>query len=93
MTKYVKINEEDFKINKQVKEYLTPDYIYIPYKEGDNLNVKNKEEIYKDSIILASKNKFVYSPVSGTVMGLCDNIVDGKNKGFIVFYKKISFEK
>ena len=84
MAKYVKINEEDFKINKQVKEYLTPDYIYIPYKEGDNLNVKNKEEIYKDSIILASKNKFVYSPVSGTVMGLCDNIVDGKNCKTIV---------
>lgn len=85
MTKYIKINEElNIKCNKQIKEYLSPDYIYLPYHENDNLNVKGKEIIYKDSIVLANKDKFTYSPVSGTVIGLCDNIVNGKKEKTIV---------
>ena len=85
MTKYVKIkNNEDVKINKEIKEYLTPDYIYIPYMESDTLNVKGKESIYKNSIILTNKDKFIYSPVSGIVVGLCDNIVNNKKQKTIV---------
>lgn len=85
MTKYVKIDKDlNIKINKQIKEYLTPDYIYLPYKEGDILNVKDKEEIYKNSIVATNKDKFIYSPVSGIIMGLCNNIVNGKMQKTIV---------
>ncbi len=85
MTKYVKINKDlNFKFDKHIKEYLNPDYVYIPYNDKDNLNVKGNEEIHKNSIVIANKNKFIYSPVSGTVKGMCDNIVDGKKMKTIV---------
>jgi len=80
MSKYIKINEElNIKCNKQIKEYLNPDYVYIPYIKGSILNVKNNEEIQKNSIILVNNDEFIYSPVSGKVVGVCDNLV-GKNK-------------
>ena len=85
MTKYVKIKiDEDINLNKQIKEYLTPDYIYIPYNEGDTLNIKGKENIYKNSIILVNNDKFTYSPVSGTIVGVCDNIVNNQKQKTIV---------
>jgi len=43
-------------------------YIYIPYKEG-SLNVNNAEYIYKEDLII-NNNKRIFSPVSGTVLGL-----------------------
>ena len=85
MSKYVKINEnEDIKLNKQIKEYLSPDYIYIPYEKDSKLNVKDNEEIKKNSIILFNKDKFIYSSVSGTVNGICEMLVDNEKKKTIV---------
>ena len=43
-------------------------YIYIPYKEG-TLNVNNGDYIYKEDLII-NNNKKVFSPVSGTILGL-----------------------
>lgn len=83
MTKYVKINEElDIKYNKQIKEYLSPDYLYIPYNEKDELLIKNKN-VYKNDLLIKN-NCNIYSPVSGIILGLCDNIVDGKKQKTIV---------
>ena len=85
MSKYIKINEElNIKCNKLIKEYLNPDYIYIPYDKNSTLNIKDNEEVYKNSIILVNKDKFTYSPVSGKVLGMCDNIVDNKKMSTIV---------
>ena len=98
MSKYIKINEE-LKItnNKEIKEYLNPDYIYIPYKKDSTLNVKDNEQITKNSIILVNKNNLIYSPISGTIIGLCDNIVDNKVMKTIViendFKEKIQKDK
>ena len=85
MTKYMKIKENlNIKCNKQVKEYLDPDYIYLPYNEGYTINVKGNEEIYKNAIVLLNKNEYIYSPISGTVIGMADNTVDGKKQKTIV---------
>ncbi len=85
MSKYVRIKKDNnIKLNKLIKEYLTPDYIYLPYEKDGVLNVKNKELIYKNSIVIAYKDKFTYSPVSGIITGLCDNIVDGNKVKTIV---------
>jgi electron transport complex protein RnfC len=85
MSKYIKINEElNIKQNKQIKEYLNPDYIYIPYPENSILNIKNNEEIFKNSVILENNQQKIYSPISGTVIGLCENIVDNKKIKTIV---------
>ena len=60
---------KNFIINKQLKNYLDPDYIYVPIKENDKIKIKNHEEIYKGSIILKKENDNYYSSVSGTVIG------------------------
>ena len=101
MTKYIKLNDElKIRYSKQIKEYLSADYIYIPYNKGYNLNIKDGEHLYKKEVILSNNNGFVYSPISGTVIGLCDNIVDGKKAKTIVIEnnfkeqtKKITFAK
>ncbi len=97
MPKYARINKDlNIKLSKQVREYLTPDYIYIPYDNGDTLIVKSNETIYKNNaIITTSKGKSIYSPVSGKVVGLLDNIVDGKKKKTVVIENdfKESLEK
>jgi len=43
-------------------------YIYIPYREG-SLNINNGDYIYKEDLII-NNNKRMFSPVSGTVLGL-----------------------
>jgi len=43
-------------------------YIYIPYKDG-TLNINNGDYIYKEDLII-NNNKKIFSPVSGTVLGL-----------------------
>ena len=85
MTKYIKIKEDNnIKCNKQIKEFLDPDYIYLPYEDGSIINVKGNEEINKNSIVLINNDIFTYSPISGTVIGMTDNIVNGKKQKTIV---------
>lgn len=51
------------------KNYLDPDYIYIPIKENVKLNIKNHENVYKGSVILTKEDDNYYSSVSGEVIG------------------------
>ena len=84
MSKYMKIDKEEVKFNKNIKEYLNPDYIYIPYPNNSKLNVKSNELVDKNSIILINNDNFIYSPVSGKVLGMCENLVNNKKMNTIV---------
>lgn len=79
MTKLVKIEENsDYKCKKNVKEYISPDYIYIPYDSNYKINIHNHDLVLKEEILLSNANTYIYSTVSGIVNGICDMIVDGK---------------
>ena len=55
---------------KRIEDYLTSDYIYLPYYDGMKVLVKDKEYINKNELILYSDDKKVNSSVSGNVLGL-----------------------
>lgn len=81
MSKYIKINEDlNIKFNKGLKTYLNPDYVFIPYHDGVKLNIKNNEIVQKNSILYIDNGRFIYSPISGKISGINDNIVDGKQE-------------
>ena len=75
---------ENLEVSKNVYNYLNPDYIYIPYFEKHNINVKNNETIFKDSIILNQDDKYIYSSVSGVVLGVAQMVVEHKKMPVIV---------
>ena len=53
---------------ERINDIMTPNYIYLPYKNG-SLNIKNGEYIYKEDEIINNENK-IFSPVSGNILGL-----------------------
>ena len=57
-------------MNDSIKNYLTSDYIYVPYNKDLTLNYKEKDYIYMGDIILESDNDKIYSSVSGYLLGL-----------------------
>lgn len=61
-------------IDNSVHEFLNPDYLYIPIKEGLSLSVKTNTEIYKEQVLLKGNGEFVYSPISGKVLGKTDSM-------------------
>lgn len=77
-------NDKRLNAKMIVHNYLSPDYVYIPYEKDFKINVKTKEAIYKDSIVASTDAKFMYSPVSGTVLGLSEMLVNNKKTKVIV---------
>ena len=63
----------------EIYDYLNPDYLYIPLEEGSTLNIDNNNYVHKEQVLLSKKNKFVYSPISGKVIGGTESM-KGNNK-------------
>lgn len=58
-------------INPKIYDFLSPDYVYIPIKEGFKLNIKEGDNVLKESVILKdSFNNKIYSPISGIFNGV-----------------------
>ncbi len=72
-------HDKDLEVNKKTYNYLNPDFVYIPYEKGYILNIKTNETVNKESVLLSKDNKYIYSPISGTVIGACEMIIN-KNK-------------
>lgn len=53
-----------------ILNYLTNDYIYLPYDKNMKLNYKENDYVYKDDVILEDDNNIIYSSVSGKLLGL-----------------------
>lgn len=75
MNSTVSIKEANkMKIDDKVHEFLNPDYLYIPFKEGLELAVKTNNTIYKEQVLLKNNEYFIYSPISGKVLGKTDSM-------------------
>ena len=74
------VNIKKYKtISCERKNYLDPDYIYIPLKENVDIKIKNHDDVFKGSVILSENNDNYYSSVSGKVIG-ATKINDINNK-------------
>lgn len=54
----------------EVKEFLTCDYIYLPYTNREELNFNSNGSVFKCDVITNYLGKSIISPVSGLVVGL-----------------------
>ncbi len=61
--------KKNFQINTTIKEYLDPDYIYVPINGGEKIKITNNQNVYKGSVILNKDEDNYYSSISGTVIG------------------------
>lgn len=52
--------------NIEVNEFFTNDYIYIPYTNKDELNIRSNSLVFKNDLICEN----ISSPVSGKIYGL-----------------------
>ena len=80
------INIENIKLDSFIKSYLNPKYIFIPINEGDKLRVKDNSYVYKNDIVLLTKdNMCVYSSISGKVLGVKDSLyVSGVKPSLVI---------
>lgn len=79
MSKYIKIDKElDIKCNKEVKDFLGPDYVYIPYYNNYELMIKDHNKITMNDILLKKDDNIIYSTISGKIAGITNMIVDNK---------------
>ncbi len=85
MANLIKLNEnKNLKVDKKLYNYLNPSFVYIPYQKGFKLNIKTGEKILKESILLSNNNKYIYSPVSGKVLGATNMAINRKKIPAIV---------
>lgn len=59
----------NIKLQSKIDDYLTPDYVFIPYNSNVKLKVNNNDYIYKNMHILDYEDKKIFSSVSGKFVG------------------------
>ena len=65
----------------ELTEFLINDYIYIPYKNKEDLNIKSDLIVFKEELICNN----IYSPVSGKIYGLSTiNSINGMQNVLII---------
>lgn len=64
----IKINPTNSK-PKEVIDFLNPDYLYIPIREDYEIKVKTKKTVYKGEALMQSDKRYIYSPISGSIVG------------------------
>ena len=65
----------------KIEDFLTSDYIYLPYKKEYNIFYKDKDYIYKNDLIASNGEDFIYSNVSGILLGIA---TVNNNKYFVI---------
>ena len=82
MAKLIKLDKDtSIQITEKIQEYLTPDFVYIPFPA-------RKEDLKKEKNILKASNLYgdVYAPVSGTLTKIEKNFIpSGKLVNCLVF--------
>lgn len=74
----IKTNK-NLKTSDNIINYLSPDYVYIPYDKKYKLNIKINDEVLKEDILLSSEDKYIYSPISGTITGAKMMLINKEN--------------
>jgi len=54
---------------KNVIDYLNPDFVFIPFREGYKLKVENSHPVFKEGILQEGIHSFILSSISGEVIG------------------------
>ena len=63
--------DPNIKLDSYIKSYLNPKYIFLPIYEGFKLRVIDNSYVYKNDIVMISKNgKSKHSSISGRVLGV-----------------------
>lgn len=73
-----------FVYSSQMGEYLNPDYVYVAIKDNYLPIVKNGDNVLKGQTIIENNLNKVYSPISGTVMGVVKKNVNRKIENCMV---------
>ena len=60
---------KNLSIDKNIHDFLNPDYIYVPIYEDDVILVKDNNPVDKEQAIIKRNGEFIYSTVSGTLIG------------------------
>ena len=69
--KTINISKElNNKIVNNYKEYLNPEYLYIPIKDVKGLKVNKNQTVLKNDLIYKDGINEIYSPISGYVKNL-----------------------
>ena len=59
---------------KKVQEYITylsPEFIYVPFDNMETLRIKKSKTVYHNmSLGTRNDNSYIYSPVSGRIIGI-----------------------
>ncbi|NLC48345.1 MAG: hypothetical protein GX758_03180 [Tenericutes bacterium] len=66
--------------------YLTPEYLYIPFNNIENLKIKKNKIVYHNMFLgtLNDETK-IYSPASGKIIGLKEvNLLSGKTQSLVI---------
>lgn len=86
MNRMISIKEnKKVHIDNNVINYLNPDYLYIPIPKDYELSVKTNSQINKEDVLLKKGDNFIYSPISGRVLGKTDSMkVNNENIDCIV---------
>ncbi len=58
----------------EVIDFLNPDFLYIPVKSDYEMEVKSKKKVYKGEKLMKHNNRFIYSPISGEIVGKTDSM-------------------
>lgn len=79
MVKLISLDlNQDIKVLSRVRDFINPDYVFLPMEENCKLLIKNNDKVLKNQPVLYNNDKLVFSPVSGKILGL--KKIKDKNK-------------
>ena len=80
--------DENLKCDKEIKNFLNPDYIYIPFYNNYKLLKKNHDNVTLDEPIFDNDNQLIFSSVSGKIVSLNEmNVNQEKVKCIMILWK------
>ena len=65
---------KSIRVDKNINNYYNPDNIYIPLFKGMKLNKDKDLNVLKDELLLKGKEFDIYSPISGVIKKIDDDI-------------------
>ena len=68
------VQAKNIKIDNNINYFYNPDNIYIPLYKGMKLNKDKDLNVLKDELLLKGKDFDIYSPISGVVKKIDDDI-------------------
>ena len=74
------MSKKDNFVENTVHDYMNPEYVYIPIEDGFKITVREGDRVLKESVIMKSDNREIYSPISGTIIGKTSSLLLNNQK-------------